>query len=110
MEKEFDIEGIILTNTEISEDQITDMFIEFVESNNWLLGGGIHPVETNVKFTIGIGVIVDEQVTYDIFYKRFNNFIESSMWKFNGNIIEINDGYYINKDGTKGKHVLDDMD
>lgn len=109
MEKEFEIEGYILLSKGISEDIMTDKFIEFVESNNWLMGGGIHPLKTNKKYTISIGVIVQEETTNEYFHDKFNEFMTLTKWKFNGNIREINDGYYINQDGTKGKHVLDDM-
>lgn len=64
MEKEFEIEGCISgVPDDMSCDDFIDIFIEFVESKNWLFGGGIN---------------------------------------------EIIDGYYINEDGTKGKHVLDE--
>lgn len=65
MEKEFEIAGCISgVADDMSCDEFTDIFIEFIESKNWLFGGGIN---------------------------------------------EIIDGYYINEDGTKGKHVLDEI-
>ncbi len=63
MRKEFEIQGCVEVPIELSEDEFFNRFISFIESNNWLFGGGIN---------------------------------------------EIIDGYYINADGTKGKHVLDE--
>ena len=64
MGKEFEIAGCISSvPDDMSCDEFIDIFIDFVESRNWLFGGGIN---------------------------------------------EIIDGYYINEDGTKGKHVLDE--
>ena len=42
------------------------------------------------------------------FTDQFIRFIESNGWSFGGGINEIIDGFYINTDGTKGKHVLDE--
>lgn len=109
MEKEFLLEGYVTTDVELSEDLITDLFIEFVESNNWLLGGGIHYNDSKKAFEVSIGVIVEEEQTYDSFYEKYNGFMSSSYWKYDGEIKEVIDGYYINRDGTRGKHVLDDM-
>ena len=35
-------------------------------------------------------------------------FVESKGWSFGGGINEIQDGYYILPDGSKGKSVLED--
>lgn len=43
----------------------------------------------------------------DEFIDIFIEFVESKNWLFCGGINEIIDGYYINEDGTRGKHVLD---
>ena len=61
MRKEFEIQGCVEVPSELSEEEFWNKFIGFIESNNWLFGGGIN---------------------------------------------EIVDGFYINADGTKGKHVL----
>ena len=42
------------------------------------------------------------------FWNKFIGFIESNNWLFGGGVNEIIDGFYINADGTKGKHVLDE--
>ena len=108
MENEFEIQGYLIPDKELSEDKITDLFIEYIELNNWLFGGGIHPIGSNKKFTVAICVIVDESTSDEYFKQNFNNFLKSSKWEFHGKVLEINDGYYINQDGTRGKHVSDD--
>lgn len=108
MEKEFSIQGYLILDTNISEDKITDIFIEYIESNNWLFGGSIYSIESNKKYTVTICVMVDESITDEYFKQNFNKFVQSSKWEFHGKILEINDGYYINQDGTRGKHVFDD--
>lgn len=42
------------------------------------------------------------------FWNTFISFIESNNWSFGGGVNEIIDGFYVNADGTKGKHVLDE--
>lgn len=65
MIKEFEINGCIKVQTEITEEEFWNIFIRFVESKGWSFGGGIH---------------------------------------------EIQDGYYILPDGSKGEYVLDDLE
>jgi uncharacterized protein YggL (DUF469 family) len=60
------------------------------------------------EFEITGCVSVPETISYDEFWGKFIDFIESNKWSFGGGINEIIDGYYINADGAKGKHVLDD--
>lgn len=48
-------------------------------------------------------------MTMDEFYDAFIGFIESKGWYFGGGFQEIIDGHYVLADGTKGKHVLDDL-
>lgn len=69
-----------------------------------ILGG----LDVRKEFEIQGCVEVPETLSYDEFYDAFIEFIEQNGWSFGGGINEINDGYYINADGTKGKHVLDD--
>lgn len=61
------------------------------------------------EFEIAGAVSVPEEISYDEFWNKFISFIESNNWLFGGGINEIIDGYYINDDGTKGRHVLDDI-
>ncbi len=51
---------------------------------------------------------VPDEMTYNEFWNIFIEFVESNEWSFGGGINEIVDGYYINPDGSKGKHVLDE--
>lgn len=60
------------------------------------------------EFEIVGCVAVPQEVSFDQFYDKFIEFIESNHWSFGGGINEIIDGYYINPDGTKGKHVLEE--
>ena len=52
-------------------------------------------------------VEIPENLSFDEFYDKFIAFIEANNWSFGGGMNEIVDGFYINPDGTKGKHVLD---
>ncbi len=57
---------------------------------------------------IGTVAYVPDNMSSDEFLDIIIQFAESKNWGFTGEINEIIDGYYINKDGTKGKHVLDE--
>lgn len=52
-------------------------------------------------------VTVSEEVSGDDFIDKFLAFIEENNWSFGGGYRTIIDGYYMNEDGTRGKHVLD---
>lgn len=47
MAKEFEIDGVISVpdSIEITHDQLTDEFIEWIESKGYSFGGGIGPVK-----------------------------------------------------------------
>ena len=45
--------------------------------------------------------------SWDDFIDKFLAFIEENNWSFGGGYRTIIDGYYMNEDGTRGKHVLD---
>ncbi len=53
-------------------------------------------------------VTVPEEVSMDEFIDKFIAFIEKNEWSFGGGYKTIIDGYYMNADGTRGKHVLDE--
>lgn len=63
MTKEIEIRGCIQIPPEVSQDEVCDRFIAFVEANGWSFGGGFRTIA---------------------------------------------DGYYLNADGTKDKHVFDE--
>lgn len=50
---------------------------------------------------------VQSEMTMEQFWDTFLPLIESKGWTFGG-ANEIVDGYYMNPDGTRGKHVLND--
>lgn len=50
---------------------------------------------------------IPAELSIDEFWNIFIDFIESKKWSFGGGMKEIIDGYCINPDGTKGRHVLD---
>ena len=54
-------------------------------------------------------VEVPMKMTLDEFTDLFIEFIESRGWYFGGGFREIVDGYYLNADGSRGAHVLDDL-
>lgn len=45
MRKEFEINGCIEVQAEITEDEFFDAFIQFVESKGWPFGGGINEIQ-----------------------------------------------------------------
>ncbi len=51
---------------------------------------------------------VTSEVTQDEFIDSLTEFAESKGWSFYGWVHEIQDGFYINLDGTRGKSVLDE--
>lgn len=46
MGKEIKIDGCIEVPDDITADEVSDLFIEFVESKGWFFGGGFHEVTT----------------------------------------------------------------
>ena len=52
---------------------------------------------------------IQPEMTMDEFTSAFIELIESKGWYFGGGFQEIIDDYYINPDGSKGKHVLEDL-
>lgn len=62
MSKEIEISGCVEVPLDLTEDEFLDAFIDFIETNGWVFGGGIRTIV---------------------------------------------DGYYISKDGTRGKHVFE---
>lgn len=59
------------------------------------------------EFEIHGCVEVPPEVTEDAFWDTFIGFIESKGWSFGGGINEIQDGFYILPDGSRGRHVMD---
>ena len=60
------------------------------------------------EFEIQGCIEVPPEVTEDEFWNAFIEFVESKGWSFGGGIQEIQDGYYILADGTRGAYVLDE--
>ncbi len=44
MQKEFEIQGCISVDRDLSLDEFWEIFIEFVETNHWYFGGGINEI------------------------------------------------------------------
>lgn len=53
---------------------------------------------------------IQPEMSIDEFSDAFLELIESKSWHFGGGFREIVDGYYAEMDGTKGKHVIDELD
>ena len=53
---------------------------------------------------------IPPEMTLEDFTDAFLRWMESEGWCFGGGFREIVDGYYINPDGSRGKHVLEDLD
>ena len=51
---------------------------------------------------------IPPEMTMDEFWDAFLPLIESKGWTFGGGAREIIDGYYMNPDGTRGKHITED--
>ena len=60
------------------------------------------------EFEIMGCIEVSPEVTEEDFYDAFLGFVESKGWWFGGGIREIQDGYYILPDGSRGNHVLEE--
>lgn len=60
------------------------------------------------EFEIMGCIEVPPEVTEEEFYDAFLGFVESKGWWFGGGIREIQDGYYILPDGSRGNHVLEE--
>ena len=45
MRKELEINGCIEVQAEITEDEFSNAFIQFVESRGWSFGGGINEIQ-----------------------------------------------------------------
>lgn len=60
------------------------------------------------EFEIQGCIEVPPEVTEAEFWNAFIGFIESRGWSFGGGIQEIQDGYYILGDGSRGQHILHD--
>ncbi len=108
MEKEFEIEGIVLLKEKLNTEDFLDAFIEFVEDNHWYFGGVTKYLEETNTASIGGCVIVEEHVEYKNFLERLHNFVVKNNYCFKYTTKQIIDGYYLKEDGTRGKHVLDD--
>ena len=54
-------------------------------------------------------ITVPEEVSADEVIDKFLAFVEQNEWSFGGGYKTIIDGYYMNADGTRGKHVLDSL-
>ena len=60
------------------------------------------------EFEISGCVSVPPEVTDDEFMDAFIDFIESKGWLFGGGISEIQDGFYIMPDGSRGRSIWDE--
>ena len=60
------------------------------------------------EFEINGCVEVLPEVTEDDFLRVFIGFVESKGWHFGGGIKEIQDGYYILPDGSRGSFVQEE--
>lgn len=104
MIKEFEIQGRICgLPPEMTEEELWHKVIGFIEESGWSFGGGLEMEKIS-------GCISDTSpdMTVEEFEKFFLNFVERIGWSFQGTITMILDGFYINPDGSKGKHALDE--
>lgn len=83
----------------------SDTLVALYELKIILIGGCFMEKEFEI---IGTVAYVSDNMSSDEFLDIIIQFVESKNWGFTGEINEIIDGYYINKDGTKGKYVLDE--
>ncbi len=59
------------------------------------------------EFEINGCIEVSPEVTEDEFWEKFIDFVEANGWYFGGGIKEIQDGYYVMPDGSRGSSVQD---
>lgn len=59
------------------------------------------------EFEINGCIEVCPEVTEDEFWEKFIDFVEANGWYFGGGIKEIQDGYYVMPDGSRGSSVQD---
>lgn len=59
------------------------------------------------EFELNGCIEVPMELSEKEFCDKFIDFVEANNWYFGGGIREIIDGFYINNDGTKGEHCLD---
>lgn len=108
MEKEIDISGLIFPDRELKKDELLDTYIEFVESNQWYFGGGFTFLPDKNAYSIGGCITKDENISKEDIESKIRRFFKANNMKIECQFREIIDGYYINEDGTRGKHVLDE--
>lgn len=72
------------------------------------ISGTERNITVRKEFEIQGCIEVPPEVTEDEFWNTFIGFVESKGWSFGGGIREIQDGYYILADGSRGRRVLDE--
>lgn len=107
MEKEIEIIGEIYLSGEASPDDFEDTFLEFVENHQWSFGGGFEYKLPRTYIKIQGCLSIRETTTIKEVETQVNTLAQTQNWQMNCQFKEIINGYYINKDGTKGKHVFD---
>jgi hypothetical protein len=107
IELEYELAGIIKAKKEVDIDLFNDSLIEFVESHTWYFGGGVGQSEEKDVININGCISMAYSVEYEEVYNRFMAFLDKNSWSYTGTFKKIIDGYYINKDGSRGKHCFD---
>lgn len=110
MEKEIEIIGYVYPEKQYEVDVFEDIFIKFIEDCKWSFGGGLEYLRQNNTYKIEGCIIVnnnDEKIEVE---KQIKTFAKANNLSFDFKFSEIIDGYYMNEDGSRGRHVLDQDD
>lgn len=102
-----EVNGFIDIPSNVSRDTITFEFIDWIEENHWYFGGGFRD-----EGQISIGGTVyslERDLTVEEVETALSSWFQKKGWKFDGRFRTIVDNCYINPDGSRVAHVLDDI-
>lgn len=108
MEKEIEIVGYVYPEKKLERDEFEDLIIAFVESHHFYFGGGFEYFSQNNSYLVRGCMTVNSEYSKSEVADLVINFAREHRWAHNLKFSEIIDGYYINEDGSKGKHVFEE--
>ena len=102
-----EVNGFIDVPSDVSPDTVTFDFIDWIEQNHWYFGGGFQGEE---QITMGGTVYsLERDLTAEEVETALRCWFQKKGWKFDGLFRTIAGNYYINPDGSRGAHVLDEI-
>lgn len=109
MEKEIEITGYAYLNRRLKADEFEDIFIHFIESHHWYFGGGMEYFGDENRYFVQGCIFANHCPSKAEVVSHMAEFAKAHSFSLDFQFNEIIDGYYINDDGSQGKHVLEDM-